>query len=233
MAFRTRYGGVTDLYKGIRPLTLTQREPGRMNLALVMSDGVPTTGLLDSTQIITDLSNENKNRTSIFSLSNGREVNNFLLDFLSYCNQGRLRYQKSIPDSVQNFLELIQQIQRPLFLDPRFRFAGVDGEQVYPKNLPHLYQHSPLLLFGRYTPGQKEPISLQILGESLKSTCELIVQLPIPKTPNGPKTLPATWARQRIYYLLGKMTQSKANRNAILDEVRTLSEQYKVEVPYF
>jgi Ca-activated chloride channel family protein len=229
----SKAGGVTDFYDGLQPLTVHQRESGRMAMAMVMSDGVPTKGILDSTQIISELSKSNDNKTSIFTLSTGFDVNNFLLDLLSYCNQGRLRYADQVETSNGSFIQSVEQVRNPIFLDLRFRFAGVDGEQVYPQNLPHLYQDSPLLLFGRYTPGQNSSISLQILGESFNSTRELLVQLPIPATPNGPPTLPSTWARQRIYHLLSKMTRSRSRQDAILTEVRQLSEEYKVEVPYF
>ncbi len=226
-------GGVTDFYDALQPLTQHRREEGRMVMALVMSDGLPTKGVLDSTQIISELSEANDSRTSIFALSNGKDVNNFLLDLLSYCNQGRLRYSEEVAASPDAFEPLVRQTRNPLFLDPRFRFAGVDGDQVYPQNLPNLYQDSPLLLFGRYTPGQTTKMSLQILGESFNSTRELLVQLPIPKTPNGPESLPSTWARQRIYHLLSRMTRSRTRQETILNEVRQLSESYKVEVPYF
>ena len=90
-----------------------------------------------------------------------------------------------------------------------------------------------MLLFGRYTPGQTSSISLQILGESQKSTKELLVQLPIPKTPQGPEILPQTWARQRIYDVLSRMTRTRAGQDRIMEEVRRLSEEYRVETPYF
>lgn len=226
-------GGVTDFYDGLRPLTEYSREPGRMALGIVMSDGVPTSGELDSTQIISEFSQANAGRVSIFSLSNGKDVNNFLLDLLSYCNQGRLRHAAEIEKSEPSFQEFVSQVKSPLFLDPRFKIAGVDGEQAYPQNLPNLYQDLPLLIFGRYAPGKSTTISLQVLGESINSTKELLVQLPIPKVPNGPEVLPATWARQRIYHLLGRMTRSRVSQDSILEEVRKLSEEYQVEVPYF
>lgn len=225
-------GGVTDLFESLQPLTQHKRESGRMAMAFVMSDGMPTKGVLDSTQIISELTQENDNATSIFTLSNGTQVNNFLLDFLSYSNQGWLRYSEDTSQSQVRFRELVKQVKNPLFLDLRFKFAGVEGDQAYPQNLPNLYQDSPLLLFGRYTPGETSHISLQILGESFNKTKELLVKLPIPKVPNGPETLPETWARQRIYDLLGRMTRSRGPSPTILAEVEKLSDDYKVEVPY-
>lgn len=226
-------GGVTDFYDGLRPLTEHKRESGRMAMAMVLSDGVPTKGLLDSTQIIADLSEANNDRASVFTMSTGTDVNNFLLDLLSYGNQGRLRYTKEVAAAAPAYGGLVREVRNPLFLNLRFKFANVDGSQVYPQNLPNLYQDCPLLLFGRYTPGQTSSISLQILGESQKATKELLVQLPIPKTPQGPEILPQTWARQRIYDVLSRMTRTRAGQDRIMDEVRRLSEEYKVETPYF
>jgi hypothetical protein len=226
-------GGVTDFYEGIRPLLNQPRSKGRLPLALIFSDGIPTKGVQNSTEIISEWTEANDGRLSTFSLSSGTDVNNFLLDFLAYGNQGRLKHEPRTENAVPVFTDLMQQIHDPLLLDPRFRFAGIDPEQVYPQNLPHLYQESPLLLFGRYRPGRESLISLQILGESGKKTKELLVKLELPKTPTGPDTIPSTWARQRIYHLLGKMTRSGGTQGNILDEVRILSEEYQVDVPYF
>jgi hypothetical protein len=230
---KLKSAGVTDLYDSLSILAETKRQPGRMNMILLMSDGIPTKGIIDSTQIINELSETNDNRTSVFTLSAGLDVNNFLLDLLSYRNQGWLRYSKEVPGVTQKADQLVQQTRNPLFLNLRFRFAGVEGERVYPQNLPNLYQDSPLLLFGRYRPGQTEPISLQVLGENVDSTKELLVQLPIPAKPTGPSNIAPTWARQRIYHLLSRMTREQSNSSAILDQVRDVSEEYKVEVPYF
>ncbi len=230
---KLRSGGVTDFYESMRPLSDYHHPAGRMAMALVMSDGIPTTGLVDSTQIINELSGNNDNNVSIFTLSTGNDVNDFLLDLLSYRNQGWLGHADRLPDAAEAFQRLIRQVRNPLFLNLRFRFAGVDDRQVFPQNLPNLYQDSPLLLFGRYTPGQTSTISLQILGESADTTRELLVQLPVPLKPNGPDTLATTWARQRIYDLLSRMTSAREGHTRILDEVKQVSQEYGVDVPYF
>jgi hypothetical protein len=226
-------GGVTDFYDGLSPLSQHPAETGRTTLAFVFSDGVPTKGVLDSTQIISSFSSVNEGKVSIFTLSSGGDVNNFLLDFLAYRNQGRLKYISEIAQSNRIFETLIEQVNNPLFLNLRFRFAGVEDRSVYPQVMPHLYEHSPVLLFGRYQPGQTEKISLQVLGESGGRTKELLVELPIPTKPNGSETLASTWARQRIYHLLGQMTLRHGVRDSLLQEVRKLSDSYNVEVPYF
>lgn len=230
---KLKSGGVTDLYDSLSLLAETKRPTGRMNMIVLMSDGIPTKGLIDSTQIINELSDTNDNRTSIFTLSAGMDVNNFLLDLLSYRNQGWLRYSTDVREVANKSDQLVQQIRNPLFLNLRFRFAGVEGDRVYPQNLPNLYQDSPLLLFGRYRPGQTAPISLQVLGENIDSTKELLVQMPIPAKPTGPNNIAPTWARQRIYHLLSRMTRNQTAAPVILDEVRDVSDEYKVEVPYF
>lgn len=225
--------GTTDFYDSLRPLVGQSPGKGRMAMGFILSDGVPTVGVVDSTQIINRLSEKNGNAVSVFSLSTGHDVNSFLLDLLSYRNQGWLRHAPRVPDAAGEFMRLSQQVRNPLFLNLRFRFAGVDGSRVFPQNLPHLYRDSPLLLFGRYVPGQAAKISLQVLGDSLHGTKELLVQMPIPEKPTGPDSIAATWARQKIYDLLSRMTDSRDGQGRILDEVRTLADEYKVETPYF
>lgn len=225
--------GTTDFYDSLRPLVGQSTGKGRMAMGFILSDGIPTVGVVDSTQIINRLSEKNGNAVSVFSLSAGKDVNSFLLDLLSYRNQGWLRHAPRVPDAAGELVRLSQQVRNPLFLNLRFRFAGVDGARVFPQNLPHLYRDCPLLLFGRYSPGQSAKISLQVLGDSLQGTKELLVQLPIPEKPTGPDSIAATWARQKIYDLLSRMTDSRDGQGRILDEVRTLADEYKVETPYF
>lgn len=228
-----RSAGTTDFYDALRPLVGQSPGKNRMAMGFILSDGIPTVGIRDSTQIINRLSEKNDNAVSIFSFSAGRDVNGFLLDLLAYRNQGWLRLTAQAADAPEEFLRLARQVRHPLFLNLRFRFAGVEGAQVFPQNLPNLYRDSPLLLFGRYTPGQAEKISLQVLGDSLKGTKELLVQLPIPQKPTGPKTIAGAWARQKIYDLLSRMTDSPENQERLLDQVRAVAEEYKVETPYF
>jgi hypothetical protein len=228
-----RSAGVTDFYDSLKPLVGQGAGKGRMTMGFILSDGIPTVGVVDSTQIINRLSEKNDNSVSIFSFSSGQDVNSFLLDLLAYRNQGWLRHAPRTADATGEFLRLAQQVRNPLFLNLRFRFAGVDGAGVFPQNLPNLYRDSPLLLFGRYVPGQTSKISLQVLGESLRGTKELLVQLPVPAKPTGPDSIASTWARQKIYDLLSRMTESRDGQQRILDEVRALADEHKVETPYF
>lgn len=228
-----RSAGTTDFYDALRPMVGQSSEKNRMAMGFILSDGIPTVGVRDSTQIINRLSEKNDNAVSIFTFSTGRDVNGFLLDLLAYRNQGWLRLADKAAEAPGEFLRLARQVRHPLFLNLRFRFAGVDGAQVFPQNLPNLYRDSPLLLFGRYTPGQTEKISLQVLGDSLSGTKELLVQRTIPAKPTGPETIAGAWARQKIYDLLSRMTDSPANQEKLLDQVRAIADEYKVETPYF
>ncbi|MCC7519623.1 MAG: hypothetical protein IT578_10615 [Verrucomicrobiae bacterium] len=227
-----RSSGTTDFYDALLPLVGASSGKSRMAIGFILSDGIPTVGMVDSTQIINRLSEKNDNAVSLFSFSAGPDVNRFLLDLLAYRNQGWLRHASRAADAAGEFSRLARQVRYPLFLNLRFRFAGVDGAQVFPQNLPNLYRDSPLLLFGRYAPGRTEALSLQVLGDSLRGTKELLVRLPIPEKPTGPDSIAATWARQKIYDLLSRMTDSPENQEKLLDQVRALADEYQVETPY-
>jgi hypothetical protein len=73
-------------------------------IAVLMTDGRPTMGAVDSSDIIARFSRQNAGEISVFTVGAGDRVNAFLLDLLGHNNRGGswiLPLREQIPDAVK------------------------------------------------------------------------------------------------------------------------------------
>ncbi|MBV9462728.1 MAG: VWA domain-containing protein [Verrucomicrobiae bacterium] len=220
--------GRTDVFRAILPLTQLPRQSDRMRMGFLLSDGRPNEGEKSSARIINEFTAQNHRGTSLFTLAGGQRLNPFLLEFLSYQNQG---LSVEVPDEAEistQFFKFYRAVKDPLLLDLDFKFAGVDPAQVYPRNLPHIYQNTPLLIYGRYDPSHEKLFTMQILGNSFGTTKELLTRQVFSEAKKGTRQIALDWGKQKTYHLIGQTLQGASPE---LDaEIRRTSQRYEVDI---
>ena len=221
--------GSTDVFASLNALKQLDDDPGRPLLALLVTDGVPTMGLTDSSEIIQGFTRENEGRIAIFTVGGGRQVNRYLLDFLSYRNRGEsmvAERNRQVPETVAT---TARQIRRPVMSHLRYRFTGDEEFDVYPKQLAHLYLDRSLILVGR-VPAARERIAFQILGESSEVSRDMIYSLDLKAAPRGPWSLRTEWAWQALLHATGEYLQTRDPYWRT--RIEALSRKYGLQVPY-
>ena len=223
--------GETDLYGSIKDLMQVKRTPGRPIVVFMVTDGHPTTGLTRSTDIIGEFSKLNEGALSVFTLGTCQTANSYLLDLLSYCNRGGSAVVTSgrwdIPDVM---LTTMQQISRPLMSDMRFRFDSASQSEVYPAQSENLYADRALVLYGRCPRGTKE-IAFQAVGQAAEAKCDMVFSLALDKKrESGDKAIRTTWARQKIYHLMGRY--ARRGDASLISEMEQTARSYRVDFPY-
>lgn len=222
--------GTTDFFGSLLPLSQLNRERGRLLQAIVLSDGQPTVGILDTLQILHRFGQINAGRTSVSTFAGGKDVNQFLLGFLAQRNQGRLDYVSQPEAMAGTFLQICQAYANPLLLDVEFRFAGVDQEEVYPRTPPHFYRDMPLTLYGRYPRSQLKRLAVQIRGEAVTGQpMELTAVRDFPAQDNGISNIALDWAQQKIAHLI--MRWIDTGDKAFHDQAVALAHQFRIPVP--
>ncbi|MFC1496961.1 VWA domain-containing protein [Verrucomicrobiota bacterium] len=228
-----RSEGNTDIYSSIKDLAKIKRISGRPVIALVVTDGRPTTGLTDSSDIIGEFTKLNKGAISVFTMGTIQTANDYLLDLLSSCNRGEASIVEGgrwgIPDFIQ---DLLRGVSRPVLTDVTFRFADSPYMkiEVYPTLMSNLYLDRPLVMYGRYARGM-DRVVFQTLGRAGSKKCDMIFDLSLEKdAKRGDKTIRNSWAEQKIYHLIGEYTQKR--ESLILKEIDNVSKVYGVRVPY-
>ncbi len=225
-----RSGGNTDIYGSMQELLNCTREPGRPVVAILVSDGVSTIGMTDSTEIIGRFTKQNDGAMSVFSMGTTQKANAYLLDLISTCNRGDSRLVQTgrwgIPDELT---ALVESINRPVLSGVQFYFAG-DGMEVYPVLTSNLYLDKPLVLYGRYPRGT-EGLVFQVFGDAEQARCDMVFELPINDASRGKdKAIREGWARNKLYHLLGEYARRPSAE--INDDIRKTSRAYNIPIPH-
>jgi hypothetical protein len=222
--------GNTDIYSSLKDLMAVNPLPGRPVIALLMSDGYPTMGLVKSADIIGEFSKLNNGQISVFSMGTAQTANSYLLDQVSYCNRGDSfivtsgRYD--IPGYAQN---LARGVSRPVLSDVKFFFSGGPDLAVYPVQTSNLYLDRALVLFGRYRKSMTRVI-FQAVGKAGEADCDMVFELPLEGAKAGGKDIRTDWARQKVFHLIGQYAR-RADAG-VMQEIRSTAKTYRIDVPY-
>lgn len=218
----------TDMYLAMEQAV--SRPVGRApSYLFLVSDGRPTHGIVNAREILSAVSRINGGRRPVFVYSGGAKVNRYLLDFIAYQNRAWSEYTRSASDIDKGMKEFHEKIKDPIFLNLRYRFSGVQEEQVYPKELPDFFRGAEFTLFGRY---DKEPgFSMQLLGDIDGQTKELVFSKTFAEAKKGGPDVMRGWAFNKIYDRISRLTE-KGDDPELIREIASLSRRYDITTPY-
>ena len=229
---RLRAKGKTDVYASLAPfVNFARPDPRRPYLVFLLSDGRSTTdSALADNEFITQIIRHNQARACVFSFSVGEESNRFLMDLLSYKNRGRSLHTDSVRGADEALSNYIGGLSEVLVSDLRCQITGKLLDNIYPRELPHLFRGSPLTVYGRFPKGADE-IGIQIMGYDVNGEREeLIIRHSLSEAEQADSSLATQWAVQKIYYLVSERTVR--NSPEIQAEIDALSARYGIVVPY-
>ena len=226
-----RSEGETDVFASVRELLKLERTAGRPLVALVVTDGRPTTGLTQSSDIIAEFTGLNEGRVSVFTLGTIQTANRYLLDMLGYANRGdsfvvttgRWDIRTEIP-------ALVRGVSRPVMGEVAFRFPHDAPLEVYPALTENLYLDRPLVLYGRYPVGT-ERVVFQAIGRAADVPCDMIFDIPLAESSRvRDDSIREKWAAHKIYDLIVDYARNPAP--ATLEAIKTTSRAYRVRIPH-
>lgn len=225
-----RSAGSTDILGSLSALRDIKTEKGRPCIAFLITDGLATTGIVESAEIIREFTKDNSEGISVFTMGTMSEANMYLLDLLSYCNGGSTHVVKggrwSIAEDITN---QIHSISRPVLSNLQLAFAGRDIE-VFPAKVRHLYMDEPLVLYGK-CPKSMKRVTFQAIGSAGENRCDMIFDLPLDRSnDDGSKSIKQDWAMQKVYHLMGEMARKDDDRYR--EELKTLAKDYDLKLPY-
>lgn len=221
--------GDTDVYASLEAARQMRQSDDRPVIAVLVTDGRPTTGLTRSTDIIEGFTRANKGGVPIFALGAGRKCNRFLIDLLSYRNRGESSYTPEQADIPQALARQATELSRPVLHDLTYRMTGFDASQIYPQSLTPMFLDRPFVLYGRIAPGQTTA-AIQIAGRAGAQPLDMVFTLDAAKAQPGTPAIRERWAWQKVYGLIGGyiQTQDQQQFTAIQNHARA----YRLNVPY-
>lgn len=222
--------GDTDIYTPMIAFLKEQRQPSRPMIVFVVSDGVPTTGVTDSTRIIEEFSRLNKGEVSVFSLGTSGSANTYLLDLLSYRNRGDTFVVTTgrwdIPSTI---VSRMRGFSRPVLADVKTTFTSADKVESYPRLTSNLYLDRPLIIYCRY-PRELNDMAFQITGTAGDINCDMVFRVDLNNVKSWKDEIRTLWAWQRVYHLIGEHTRTRSPE--IVAELKQIGKAYSLKIPY-
>ncbi len=205
-------------------------DPARPFLIIFLTDGMPTIGTTDESQILQNVKSENNGRTRVFCFGIGTDVNTHLLDTITEQTRAFSQYvlpEEDLEVKVSNFFS---KIKDPILTNPTLTFSGdVHATKLYPSPLPDLFKGEQLVLVGRYS--GHGPSAAVIEGAINGATRKFAYDLKFPEESKDNEFIPRLWATRRVGYLLDEIRLHGGNAE-LRDEVTDLARKYAIVTPY-
>ncbi len=194
-----------------------------------VTDGKPTAGLTEASEILRAVKKANDGRIRLFTFGVGDQLNATLLDQLAEENGGTSDYIGETEDIEAKVSTLFSKLTHPVMTDPSLEIRNVDVAQIYPQRIPDIFKGTNLMIAGRYRKPGDALVSLtgKIDGQPVKLDYE--VTFPERETENG--FVPRIWATRKIGYLLEQIRTSGADKE-LKDEIVMLAKRYGILTPY-
>ena len=221
---------------------LTQNKLGgesgsdRPLIILFLTDGLPTEGVTEVEQILSNVTGSADSKVRLFAFGVGDDVNTELLDTLAGDHRGLVQYVRPGENIEEEVSTLYGRIKTPVLTDLKLDFGDVLVEEIYPPVLPDLYSGSQLIITGRYRiPGGstgRTRIDLSGAVNSREEEYSYQVNFDPPARSSGSHDfIPRLWATRKIGYLLGQIRHQGENSEWV-DAIIQLSLRYGIITPY-
>lgn len=226
-------GGSTDINRALIE-ALQSVDGERPTYLLFLTDGQPTIGVRDSSQILRNFSDEASGNIRLFSFGVGYDVDTLLLDTMSQQHHGTSTYINPDEPLDRVLSEFYEKISTPVLTNLELDFDGVNVYDLHPQPLPDLFQGSQLVVTGRYREGGKADV---FLSGQINGKMQVFKFMKQPFTeesssePSPESSLPRLWAARKIGSLLNRIRLEGSDRETV-DQIVKLSIRYGIVTPY-
>lgn len=219
------------LQVGLGILENSESRVGASRMVVFLTDGLPTEGITDPQRIVELVTRTNRSseaRMHVFGV--GYDVNTHLLDELASENGGSVTYVQPGDNLEAVLSDFYERIAYPVLTDITVEFDGITVSDIYPQQMPDLFENSTLLLTGRYQ-GREDGTALITVhgnanGERHTYTYEVALS-----DKNNMAFVPGLWATRRIGHLLD-IIRVEGESASLVEEVRELGLSYGLITPY-
>ena len=222
--------GGTDIYEALKTaLSFFGENAGRPQFVVFLTDGRPTVGLTEYTDILKHVQEQNPGSSRLFTFGVGYDVNAHLLDSLAEQSKAASAYIEPFEDLEVIVSAFFDKIDAPVLSQLTFSIAGAGIYDVFPKELPDVFKGSQLLLFGRYRTSGEFPFALSgtVAGQEQRYT----YQVELPRADLRHDFLPRIWASRKIGYLLDQI-RLHGEEPELKEEVIELAKKFGIVTPY-
>ncbi len=231
-------GGSTNIDEALQTALGQLSDDKRPSYVVFLTDGLPTAGKTDESQIVDRARQANKVRARVFSFGVGYDVNSRLLDKLVRENFGQSEYVRPEEDIEDRVSRLYRRIEAPVLTDVKLEFTFDEKEdhgkpinRVYPKGVFDLFAGEQLVMVGRYrTPGTAKVVVSGSIGEK-EQTYDFPAKLIKESDDESFAFIEKLWAVRRVGEILDEL-DLKGKNQELIEELVGLSTRHGILTPY-
>ncbi len=226
---RAQSDGSTDVNRALSQLLVRDTSAQRAYYLILISDGIPTQGVMDTRELINLVTRDNDLAASIYCVGVGNRQNKELLNFLAYRNKGFSVFTKSSNEATSQIRNLASRIRYPLIKDVTLNVIGLDMAEVFPHNLPNVHQGEHFSIYGRYINPVK--FNMRLAGHNGQRRMDFTFGGDLRAAPEGEKTIPATWGFWKLHHIYSEIIR-KGKSSQLQNEIDALKKRFDLKTLY-
>lgn len=203
----------------------------RPYLVIFLTDGLPTIGETSEDAIVSEVKKINTAHTRIFAFGVGSDVNTHLLDRIAEETRAISQYVGAEEDLEVRLSNFYTKIKEPVLsgISLDVTTPGIRISQLYPRELPDVFNGDMLVVFGRYTGAG--PSAIKIGGLLGGQKREFVADVNFEERHTANTFIPRLWATRRVGWLLDEI-RLRGESAELRDEATRLAREFGIVTPY-
>ena len=221
--------GYTDVNRALSRLVVRDLAVERVYDLVMISDGKPTRGLMDTRKLINMVTRDFGLTASIYCVGIGQGQNRELLEFLAYRNKGMCVFVKRPQDAANTIDELASRLRFPIIKDVRMSIVGTDADEVFPRDLSNVHQAEVFSIYGRYD--DEKPFTVRITGMNGKAPVDFTLRQDLANAQTADEGIDRDWAFWKLHHLYSLMIHEGETKE-LKQAIDVLRRKYKLKTLY-
>ncbi|MFH1635090.1 MAG: VIT domain-containing protein [Chloroflexota bacterium] len=209
----------------------------RPTYIIFLTDGLPTEGVVESDQILSNFAANASSNLRLFAFGVGYDVDTFLLDSLAQVHHGTSTYVLPGEPLDEILSAFYAKVSTPVLTNLQLDFGQLTAYDIYPSPLPDLFLGSQIVVTGRYRAGGLTDVTLTGLVNGETQTFHFPDQVFTADSTNlqspisNLQCIPRLWATRKIGYLLNQI-RLHGPEQELINQIVRLSIRYGIVTPY-
>ncbi|MEX2214104.1 MAG: VWA domain-containing protein [Phycisphaeraceae bacterium] len=221
--------GDTDMNRALSRLLTRDLAAQRAYYLVLISDGVPTRGVIDTRELINLITRDNDLGASIYCVGVGFNQNKELLNFLAYRNKGSSVFAKKPADAAATIRDLASRIRYPIVKDVTMNLIGLEQNEVFPHHLPNIHQGEKFAIFGRYE--VPSHFTVRVSGHNGTKAMDLTFGGDLLAAPLGEKNIPEDWGFWKLHHLYSEIIR-EGEKPEVKAQIKELKDRFDLKTLY-
>ncbi|QQE12938.1 VWA domain-containing protein [Planctomycetota bacterium] len=227
--WNTEAKGATDVNAALSQMLARDINHDRVYDIVLISDGMPTRGVMDTRKLINLITKNNDLNASIYCIGIGGKQNRELLNFLAYRNKGYCLFVEQRGLTMDVVTDMMSRLRYPIIKDLKVNVAGKTVSEVYPINLANIHQGERFSILGRFN--RSDDFMIQVMGYNNGQPVDFTLNRNLRNAQGGQGQIAYDWAFWKLHHLYSEILR-KGMTNDLKLQIAKIRNRFKMKTVY-